>query len=160
MFENLDPQIIAGAFSLVGTLATALIGQVIISRKRLVEKLEIAQADIAYLLHVETLHCEKHREMNRASFKLRIRKEATEYGLSWSGRFTPGRVRSNRGGRPLSTTISARIIVLARLILRAMIHAIAYVVKNAPRWFDIVLVTVENGVAKTLAARIFTMRKA
>lgn len=160
MFETLDPQIIAGAFSLAGTIVTALIGQVILSRKRLVEKLEIAQADIAYLLHVETLHCEKHREMNRASFKLRIRKEANEKGLSWSGRFTPGRVRSNRGGRPLSTTISARIIVLTKLILRAIIHAIAYVVKNAPRWFDILLLTVENGVAKTLATRLGLSRNA
>lgn len=160
MFDKNDIDLIATVIGMVTTIFTALAGQAILGRKRLQEKLAIAHADISYLLAVEAAHCEKHKELNQASFKLRIRKEVSATGLSWSGRFTPGRVRSNHGGRALSTTISARIIVLTKLIFRATLHAIAYVVNNVPRWFDVALVTVENGVIKTLAARIFSIRKA
>jgi hypothetical protein len=158
MFDKNDIDLIAAVIGMVTTIFTALAGQAILGRKRMQEKLDIAHADIAYLLAVEAAHCEKHKELNRASFKLRIRKEVSATGLSWSGRFTPGRVRSNRGGRALSTTISARIIVLTKLILRATLHAIAYLVNNVPRWFDVALVAVENGVMKTLAARLSATR--
>jgi len=158
MFDKNDIDLIATVVGLVTTVVTALAGQAILGRKRLQEKLEIAQADIAYLLAVEVAHCEKHRELNRASFKLRIRKDVNASGLTWSGRFTPGRVRSNLGGRALSTTISARIIVLTKLSLRAVIHAIAYLVKHVPRWYNIALITVENGVAKSLVARFASVR--
>ena len=160
MFDRNDIDLIAAVIGLVTTIFTWLAGQAILSRKRMQEKLDLAHADIAYLLAVESAHCEKHKELNRASFKLRIRKEVSATGLSWSGRFTPGRVRSNRGGHALSTTISARIIVLTKLMLRATVHALAYLVNNMPRWFDAALVTVENGVLKTLAARLGSMRKA
>lgn len=160
MFDKNDIDLIAAVIGLATTIFTWLAGQAIMSRKRMQEKLDIAYADISYLLAVEAAHCEKHKELNRASFKLRIRKEVSATGLSWSGRFTPGRVRSNRGGRALSTTISARIIVLTKLTLRATLHAIAYLVNNVPRWFDVALVTVENGVLKTLVARLGSMRKA
>lgn len=159
MFDKNDIDLIAAVIGMVTTIFTALAGQAILGRKRMQEMLDIAHADIAYLLAVELAHCEKHKELNRASFKLRIRKEVNATGLTWSGRFTPGRVRSNRGGRALSTTISARIIVLTKLILRATLHVIAYLVNNVPRWFDVALVTVENGVLKTLASRLAAMHK-
>lgn len=158
MFDKNDIDLIAAVIGMVTTIFTALAGQAILGRKRLQEKLDIAYADIAYLLAVEAAHCDRHKELNQASFKLRIRKEVNATGLSWSGRFTPGRVRLNRGGRALSTTVSARIIVLTKLILRATLHAIAYLVDRVPRWFDVALVTVENGVAKTIAARLAAKR--
>jgi hypothetical protein len=157
-FDKTNLDLIAAVLGMVTTIFTALAGQAILGRKRMQEKLDIAHADIAYLLAVEAGHCEKHKELNRASFKLRVRKEVTAAGMIWSGRFTPGRVRSDRGGRALSTTISARIIVLTKLILRATLHAIAYLVDRVPRWFDLALVTVENGVTKTVAARLAAMR--
>jgi hypothetical protein len=158
MIDKNDIDLIAAVIGMVTTVITALAGHVILGRKQMQETLDRAHADIAYLLAVEALHCEKHKELNRASFKLRIRKEVSASGLSWSGRFTPGRVQSNRGGRALSTTISARIIVLTKSIFRATLHAIAYLVDNVPRWFNTVLITVENGVTKTLAARLASMR--
>lgn len=158
MFDKNDIDLIAAVVGLVTTIFTALAGQAILGRKRMQETLDLAHADIAYLLAVEAWHCEKHKALNRASFKLRCRKEVTATGLSWSGRFTPGRVRSSRGGHALSTTISARIIVLTKLMLRAILHAIAYLVNNVPRWFDVALVTVETGVLKTLAARLGATR--
>lgn len=160
MFDKNDIDLVAAVIGMVTTIFTALAGQAILGRKRIQEKLDIAHADIAYLLAVEAAHCEKHKELNRTSFKLRIRKDVSATGLSWSGRFTPGRVRSNASGRALSTTISARIIVLVKLISRAVLRSIAYVVKNAPRWFDVVSITVENGVTKTLADRLAAARKA
>lgn len=158
MFDKNDIDLIAAVIGMVTTIFTALAGQAILGRKRMQEKLEIAYDDIAYLLKVEALHCERHKELNRASFKLRVRQEVNASGLSWSGRFTPGRVRTNCGGRPLSTTISARLIVLSKLILRATLHAIAYLVNNVPRWFNAAMLTVEIGVLKTLAARLGAMR--
>lgn len=158
MFDKNDIDLITTVVGLATTVFTALVGQAILGRKRLQEKLDIAQADIAYLLAVEVAHCEKHRELNRASFKLRLRKEVNASGLTWSGRFTPGRVRSNLGGRALSTTISARIIVLTKLSLRAVLHVIDYLTKNLPRWCNIALVTVENGIVKTFVARFASVR--
>lgn len=160
MFDKDDIDLIATVIGMVTTIITALAGQAILGRKRIQEKLDIAQADIAYLLAVEAAHCEKHKELSRTSFKLRIRKEVSATGLSWSARFTPGRVRSNGAGRNLSTTISARLIVLTKLIFRATLHAIAYLAHRAPRWLDVAMVTVENGVTKTLADRLVAMRKA
>jgi len=133
MFDKNDIDLIAAVLGLATTIFTWIAGQAVMSRKRMQEKLDTAYNDIAYLLKVEALHCDRHKELNRASFKLRVRQEVTAMGLTWSGRFTPGRVRSNRGGRPLSTTISARIIVLAKLILRATLHAVAYLVNTVPR---------------------------
>lgn len=160
MFNKDDIDLIAAVIGMVTTIFTAVAGQAILGRKRMQEKLDIAYNDIAYLLQVEAFHCERHKELNRASFKLRVRQEVNATGMTWSGRFTPGRVRSDRGGRALSTTVGARIIVLTRVTLRAMLHGIAYLVNNVPRWFDAALVTVENGVMKTIAARLAGIRKA
>lgn len=159
MFDKTDIDLIAAVLGMGTTIFTALAGQMILGRKRMQEKLEIAQADIAFLLAVEAAHCEKHKELNRTSFKLRIRKEVSATGLSWSARFTPGRVRSDRATRTLSTIISARIIVLVKLILRATVHAIAYLIANVARWFEVALVTVENGVTKTLVDRLAATRR-
>jgi len=160
MFDQNDIDLIAAVIGMVTTIFTAIAGQAILGRKQLQEKLNIAYDDIAYLLQVEALHCERHKELSRASFKLRIRKEVSATGMSWSGRFTPGRVRSDRAGRALSTTVSARIIVLAKMVLHATLHAVAYLAHNVPRWFDVTLMTVENGVVKTIAGRLAATRKA
>lgn len=160
MFDQNDIDLIAAVIGMVTTIFTAIAGQAILGRTQLQEKLNIAYDDIAYLLQVEALHCERHKELSRASFKLRIRKEVSATGMSWSGRFTPGRVRSDRAGRALSTTVSARIIVLAKMVLHATLHAVAYLAHNVPRWFDVTLVTVENGVVKTIAGRLAATRKA
>lgn len=160
MFDQNDINLIAAVIGMVTTIFTAIAGQAILGRKQLQEKLDIAYGDIAYLLQVEALHCERHKELSRASFKLRVRKEVSATGMSWSGRFTPGRVRSARAGRALSTTVSARIIVLTKMTLHAALHAVAYLAHNVPRWFDVTLVTVENGVMKTIAGRLAATRKA
>jgi hypothetical protein len=160
MFDQNDIDLIAAVIGMVTTIFTAIAGQAILGRKQLQEKLNIAYDDIAYLLQVEALHCERHKGLNRASFKLRIRKEVSATGMSWSGRFTPGRVRSDRAGRALSTTVNARIILLAKMVLHATLHAVAYLAHNVPRWFDVTLVTVENGVVKTIAGRLAATRKA
>lgn len=89
------PAIISGLFSLGGTIFAALVGREVINRKRLQERLQIAQRDIAFLLQVEALHCQKHRDDFHESFKRRIRKEAADKGHVWSGRFTPGRVMAS-----------------------------------------------------------------
>ena len=73
MFDKDDIDLIATVIGMVTTIITALAGQAILGRKRIQEKLDIAQADIAYLLAVEAAHCEKHKELSRTSFKLRIR---------------------------------------------------------------------------------------
>jgi hypothetical protein len=133
MFDKNDIDLIAAVIGMVTTIFTALAGHAILGRKRMQEKLNLAYDENAYHLKVEALHCERHKELNRASFKLRVRQEVNATGLSWSGRFTPGRVRSNRGGRALSTTVSARIIVLTKLILRGVLLTIAYPVDRVPR---------------------------
>lgn len=158
MFDKSDVDLIVAVLGLITTIFTALAGQVVMSRKRLQEKLDIAQTDIAYLLAVEQAHCEKHRELNRASFKTRIRKEVNAQGLAWSGRFTPGRVRAARGSRVLSTTISARLIVLTKVTVHVVVRGAAYLVNSLPRWFDAALITVENGVTKTLISRLTSRR--
>lgn len=130
MFEKLlDPQVLSTVSTIISVLSaiiTALLGQVMISRKRLQEKLAIAQGDISYLLAVEAAHCEKHRLLNHASFKLRIRKEVSDTGLVWSGRFTPGRVRASTSRGTLPTTVAARFIVLARIT--------AWMIRRASAW--------------------------
>lgn len=112
----MQSEIIAGLFTLCSTVLTGLFSYHRKSRKRLEEKLHRAEADVAYLLEVERLHCEKNRELRHASFKTRVRTEASKNGFTWSGAFTPGRVRaSNSAYRPhLTSTVGAHLIVLGR----------------------------------------------
>lgn len=154
MFDKTDVDFIVAALGLITTVFTAIAGQFAMSRKRLQEKLEIAQADVAFLLAVEQAHCEKHKQLNQASFKTRIRKEVHEQGLTWSGRYTPGRVRASRTGRVLSTTISARLIVMTRIGVHAIRRTALYVALNVPRWLEAATRAVEEGVIKTLLNRV------
>lgn len=107
---------ILGIFGLATTIICALIHQEYMSRKRLKERLRRAEQDVLFLLEVEQLHCDKSRELRQASFKTRVRNEAFGHGFTWSGAFTPSRVRAAeiRRASALETTIVARLIVLAR----------------------------------------------
>ena len=97
-----DPAVQAAIISAVGgvlaatiaALAAAVIGQQIAGRRKLQTALLDAVDDIEFLLAVEQEHCNLHKELNEESFKQRIRQAVRENGLAWSGRFTPGRVRS------------------------------------------------------------------
>lgn len=112
----MQPEIVAGLFGLCSTILTGLFSYHKKSRQRLEEKLQRAQADVAYLLEVERLHCEKNRELRHASFKTRVRTEASKNGYTWSGAFTPGRVRAAGSGykASLTTSVGAHLIVLAK----------------------------------------------
>lgn len=78
----------------IAAISAALIGQQFINRKKLQESLAEAQADIRFLLAVEEEHCEMHRETDQQSFKNTVRNIAYNRGLMWSGRHTPGRVKT------------------------------------------------------------------
>lgn len=98
--SNIEIQktIIAGSFSVLSTVIAAvtasLIGKNIADRRKLQEKLEAAISDIEFLLQVEKIHCDDNRNEHGESNKNRIRQEARNSGFSFSGKFTPGRVRS------------------------------------------------------------------
>lgn len=112
----MQPEIIAGLFGLCSTILTGLFSYHKKSRQRLEEKLQRAQADVAYLLEVERLHCAKNRELRHASFKTRVRTEASKNGFTWSGAFTPGRVRASASEyrTSLTSTVGAHLIVLGK----------------------------------------------
>jgi hypothetical protein len=76
----------------IAGLCAAIIGKQIAGRRKLVEKLEMAQDDIAFLLCVENLHGQLHKDNELSSQKLTVREAARNKGYRWSGRFTPGRV--------------------------------------------------------------------
>lgn len=80
--------------AIVAAICTAVIGKQIANRKRLEEKLQLAQEDIAFLLSIEEWHGNRHIEIEKRSFKKQARIDVRKSGLSWSGKFTPGRVRS------------------------------------------------------------------
>jgi hypothetical protein len=104
------PDLVSGLITFAGTIIAAFIGQQFVSRRKLQEKLKEAQADIAFLLEVEALHCEKHKLAGHSSSKLRIREQARARGQAWSGRFTPGRVRGNAGGAKPKRSLLTRIV--------------------------------------------------
>lgn len=66
----------------------AVIGRQFINRKKVADLLELAKADIQFLLECEKLHCELHKARDGESNKIRIRRQAKEAGKSFSGRFT------------------------------------------------------------------------
>lgn len=83
--------------ALIAALAASLIGKKFADQKSLREELEVAQADIQFLLEAEKIHCEIHKEHSGRSLKVKVREKVTySTGLSWSGRFTPGRIRDRR----------------------------------------------------------------
>lgn len=95
--ETLQAAFIEGGFNLLATvvaaISAAIIGHQINSRRKLEEDLAAATADIAFLLAVEKEHCNLHLESLNESRKITVRNLARERGFTWSGRFTPGRVR-------------------------------------------------------------------
>jgi hypothetical protein len=87
--------------SIIAATCAALIGRFIAKRRRLQENLVIAQRDIAFLLKVEALHCQLHRERDGKSLKLTVRAHVKEQdGLVFSGKFTPGNVPFNGAVHP------------------------------------------------------------
>lgn len=96
-----DPAVQAAAISAIGgvlaaaiaAICAAIIGHEIADRKKLKSMLQAAVDDVAFLLVVEEKHCNLQRQFTEESFKQRIRGVARDRGLTWSGKFTPGRVR-------------------------------------------------------------------
>jgi len=65
------------------------------SLEGLEENLKLAEKDIAFLLAVESKHCEIHRFNEGSSKKNTVRESVrTEQGMDFSGSFNPGSVRS------------------------------------------------------------------
>ena len=99
----MDPQVIAAIVTAVGSIAAAIIaavaavfvGRVFLSREKLKGQLDAAVDDIAFLLKVEERHCKLHQQSSGQSNKHRVREQVLSGGGKWSGRFTPGRYRSN-----------------------------------------------------------------
>ena len=112
----MDSAIISSIFGLVSTIIGAVLHQEYMSRKRLKEKLRRAEQDVLFLLEVERLHCAQNLKLRQASFKTRVRNEAFGRGYTWSGSFTPSRVRAAevRRASALTTTVAAHLVVSAR----------------------------------------------
>lgn len=127
--SSLYPQIVSAVFGLIGTITAALIGREFIKRKRLQEKLLIAERDIAFLLEVEAVHCAVHKELGYASLKINVRKGVLRSGYSWSGRFTPGRVRGNTARGPIPANVPEHAIVRLNSAASTTTHAIAATAK-------------------------------
>ena len=97
-----DPAVQSAVIQTAGTIiaaglaaiCAAIIGKRISDRDKLKEKLNAAINDIAFLLEVEKVHVDLHKENSNESFKLRVRQAVGETGLFWSGRFTPGRAKA------------------------------------------------------------------
>ncbi|CAN7637307.1 hypothetical protein [Massilia sp. LjRoot122] len=129
----MDSAIISGLFGLASTIIGALIHKEYMSRKRLKEKLHRAEQDILFLLQVERLHCDQNLALRQASFKTRVRNEAFSQGFTWSGSFTPGRVRAAeiRRASSMTTTVSAHLIVISRSAVVAAASGIALIAAQA-----------------------------
>ncbi|GMG94733.1 hypothetical protein ACUXAV_004990 [Cupriavidus metallidurans] len=100
-----DPAVQAAIISAVGSILTsaiaalcaAIIGRQISGRKRLQDKLLVAQDDIEFLLQVEKAHCVIHKERDQSSNKLIVRNAVRDKGFEYSGKFSPGKVAYNDG---------------------------------------------------------------
>jgi hypothetical protein len=101
MDTQISASIITAAGSIVGAtiaaIAAVFVGRAFLSREKLKGQLDTAVEDIAFLLKVEERHCEMHHESSGQSYKQRVRDQVQSNGNTWSGRFTPGRYRSNGG---------------------------------------------------------------
>lgn len=80
--------------TIVAGICASVIGKRIANGDKLKENLDVAINDIAFLLLVEEEHCKVHKENTNQSSKMRIRQIATDRGIVWSGKFTPGRAKS------------------------------------------------------------------
>lgn len=81
--------------SVIAAVAAVFVGRVFLSREKLKRQLDAAVEDIAFLLKVEERHCELHQQSCGESNKQRVRDHVKSGGKTWSGKFTPGRYRSN-----------------------------------------------------------------
>lgn len=87
----------AAVFSTItAAVCAALIGKRFSDRKALEQKLELSLKDIEFLLSVESAHAQIHKQNGDSSNKLKVRETVRAQGLTFSGKFTPGRVRSPR----------------------------------------------------------------
>jgi len=112
----MQPETIHGMFALATAIVTGLMARSQLNSKRLKEKLQRAEHDILFLLAVEKAHCDRNQKQLHASFKNRVRSEVYAQGLTWSGSFTPGRVRASAShdASSVGTTLSAHATTLAR----------------------------------------------
>lgn len=127
------PEIVSGLFGLLTAIVTGVMARGRINAKRLKEKLERAEKDIAFLLCVERIHLERNQAMLKSSHKNRTRAEAFKQGFEWSGSFTPGRVRASsmHDSSAFTTTFSAHLIVLSGRIGRSIAAGAAWVARKA-----------------------------
>lgn len=79
----------------IAAIATAVIGKQFANRRKLQEKLLLAQRDIEFLLVVEEEHCALHVSRSGESYKNRMRQKAKQRNFVWSGKFTPGRANDS-----------------------------------------------------------------
>ena len=83
--------IITGLRSILATTIAAvgavIVGQRFVNQRRLKEKIDILKGDVAFLLAVEDEHCKE------GGGKITARNAVRDKGLTWSGRFTPGRAK-------------------------------------------------------------------
>jgi hypothetical protein len=97
---EIQKALISGLFSIFNTVIAAvtasLIGKIIANRRKLQEKLDIAISDIEFLLEAEKIHCDNNKQERGESRKNLIRDAVRISGFNFSGKFTPGRVRSNK----------------------------------------------------------------
>ena len=91
--------IISGLFTVLSTLiaaiAGAIVGKSIVNREKYREDFKTAIDDIQFLLEVERIHCERNTREQGSSRKNKVRDEVRRSGKTFSGDFTPGRVRAD-----------------------------------------------------------------
>ncbi|SDJ09352.1 hypothetical protein [Pseudomonas abietaniphila] len=97
---SVQSALITGCFAFASTVLAAVCAQIIgkrfSDRKALERKLELSEKDIAFLLRVEALHVDMNRQDGRKPNKIKVRDMVREQGLTFSGRFTPGRLKNPR----------------------------------------------------------------
>ncbi|MBA1204754.1 MULTISPECIES: hypothetical protein [Pseudomonas] len=82
--------------TVLAAASAALIGKKFSDRKKLERSLELCQKDVEFLLRVEAEHVELHKERGDKPNKLKVRERVKDLGFSFSGKFTPGRLRQSR----------------------------------------------------------------
>lgn len=82
--------------TVMAAACAALIGRRFTDRKKLEQQLELCQKDVEFLLLVEAEHVVLHKERGDPPNKLKIRAKVRDLGHSFSGKFTPGRLRQAR----------------------------------------------------------------
>lgn len=125
-----DPTLVASIISaastvfatLLGSISAALIGKRLLNIENLKKERKTAEDDIAFLLFVEEQHCRNNQKKLGRTYKMPVREAAREAGLTWSGRFTPGRVRARE---QLGEHRSRLVTILQRMRAEERNQAIA-----------------------------------